>query len=104
MKKLLIITMLCGTAHAEFMDGNELLSYMNSSSTTNRSYALGYVAGVSDALRGVTLCYPENVTNGQINDMIKNYLTNIPAERHIAADRLVNKALVAVWPCRRSGT
>lgn len=99
MKKLLILAALCaGTAHAEFIDGNKLLADMNGSHGQQMS-ALGYVMGVADTLTSVVICMPENVTSGQINDMVKNYLNNVPRERNLSGDVIVSKVLKATWPC-----
>lgn len=85
-------------AHAEFLDGNKLLSDMTGTHGQQMS-ALGYVMGVSDALQGIVVCLPVNVTAGQINDMVKNYLNNVPRERSVSADITVSKILKDTWPC-----
>jgi hypothetical protein len=87
------------TAHAEFKDGNDLLSDINAQDAFSRGVALGYITGVSDMGMGVVHCPPSNVRAGQLLDMVKNYLTNTPAERHQTADVLVNKVMKLVWPC-----
>ena len=104
MKKLLIVLALCGSAHAEFRDGNQLLRDMESSESINRMHALGYIVGIADMGRGYINCMPENATAGQIFDMVKNYLTNMPAERHLTGDILINRVLKATWPCAKRGT
>lgn len=104
MKKLFILLAICGSAHAEFRDGNKLLSDMESSDPINRMNALGYVVGVADMGRGYVNCMPENATAGQVYDMVKNYLQNTPAERHLTGDIIVNRVLKAVWPCAKRGT
>jgi hypothetical protein len=85
-------------AHAEFWDGNILHSRLTGAQN-EQILGLGYVIGVADALNGVVFCPPENVTAGQIRDMVRNYLSNTPAERHLSADSIVSKVLKAVWPC-----
>lgn len=102
---LLSLTLLCGSAHAEFIDGNKLLSDMNGSHGFQMS-ALGYVMGVADALQGAVVCMPPSVTSGQVLDMVRNYLTNTPAIRHFSGDAIVSHVLKASWPCaeRRKGT
>lgn len=105
MKKLLLIAALAGGhAHAEFLDGNKLLSDMNGSFGAQMS-ALGYVMGVADTIQNVVACLPLNVTSGQINDMVKNYLTNVPRDRSLSGDVVVTKILKDTWPCanRSSG-
>ena len=87
--------------HAEFYTGNDLLSRMTSDEAPQRAAAIGYIMGVTDAGMGVTHCTPADVTAGQIRDMMRNYLTNTPAERHLTADTLINRVLKATWPCAR---
>lgn len=89
------------SAHAEFKDGNKLLQNMNASEYFSQGVAFGYITGVADMGQGIVHCMPANVTVGQIHDMVKNYLTNTPAERHHTADIIVNKVLKATWPCPR---
>ncbi len=106
MKKAIILMLaLAGSAHAEFKDGNNLLSDMRDSSYYVQGVALGYVTGVADVGVGVIHCAPSNLTAGQLHDMIKNYLENTPAERHLSGDTIVNKVLKTMWPCpKRGGT
>lgn len=99
MRCILILAMLSGAAHAEFLDGNKLHGYLTSESTTQRAIGIGYVMGVADAMHGVAYCPPETVTAGQMRDMVSNYLANVPADRHLSADLIVSKVLKSVWPC-----
>ena len=68
-------------AQAEFKDGNKLLSELNHEVFYTRGVAMGYIMGVADAGAGGVHCAPPNVTAGQLQDMVKNYLENTPAER-----------------------
>jgi hypothetical protein len=107
MKKLIAIAaLMCGTAHAEFYTGNDLLAKMQSSNSDERIHALGYVMGVFDVGAGVVQCAPENVTAGQARDMVRNYLDNTPATRHLNAEAQVRYVLSTAWPCpkRNKGT
>lgn len=104
MRKAIILALaLAGSAHAEFVDGNKLLNQMKDSAYFNQGHALGYVAGVADMGLGVVHCAPSNLTAGQLNDMVRNYLENTPAERHLTGDTIVNKVLKTVWPCAKRG-
>jgi hypothetical protein len=87
-------------AKAEFFTGNDLLARMKGT-TMEQVQALGYVQGVVDAYSSVVICPPDNVTAGQVRDMIKNYLENLPAKRHFSADSLIGEALEKVWPCKQ---
>lgn len=89
-------------ADAEFLSGNDLLQRQSSSDTVERISAMGYVMGVFDVYLNVTFCAPNTVTAGQVNDMVKNYLSNNPAIRHRTAESIINEAFKQVWPCKRS--
>lgn len=100
----LILMLACSTAHAEFMDGNELLSRLRGEGS--RYFAgIGYVMGVFDSFQGGSHCPPANVTAGQVTDMVRNHLEASPELRHLSADRHVNYILKKTWPCpeRRGG-
>ncbi len=101
MKRFLILMLMCGSAHAFFKDGNKLLSELNNNSGTNvmPAIGIGYITGVADALYGITNCPPQNVTAGQLTDMVKNYLENTPAVRHLPANQIISHVLKSVWPC-----
>ena len=107
MKKIITIIALfvAASAHAEFKDGNKLLSELNHEVFYTRGVAMGYIMGVSDAGAGVIHCAPPNVTAGQVQDMVKNYLESTPAMRHWTADVIINYVLKSAWPCpkRRGG-
>lgn len=103
MKKLLLIAALVpAIGHAEFLTGNDLLNLLNGDTYSERGNALGYIMGVTDTLQGVAHCPPRDVTSGQIRDMVRNYLTNVPGERHNSADVLVARVLKASWPCQNN--
>lgn len=107
MKNLLLtLTMLYGSAHAEFYSGNDLLQRLNSELLAERSAGIGYIMGVADSIHGASYCPPEGATSGQMRDMVRNYLTNTPAVRHLTADSIVTHVLKSQWPCaeRRRGT
>jgi hypothetical protein len=104
MKRVIFLLAFSGMAHAEFADGNQLLSKLKDSSYFNQGHAMGYIAGVADMGMGVVHCAPYNVTAGQLNDMVKNYLENTPADRHLTGDTIVNKVLKTVWPCAKRGS
>ena len=102
-RALILALLLAGSAHAEFKDGNKLHSDLNGD-IYDKMHAMGYIVGVYDMGRGVLHCGPSNVTAGQINDMIKNYLENTPVDRSLTGDTVVNKVLKAVWPCQKRGS
>jgi hypothetical protein len=101
MKKILIsLLFVPAIANAEFMSGNNLLSDLNGS-TVQRSIALGYIMGVADTMTTITICPPDNITAGQVKDIIKQHLEANPARRHFTADSLIRNKLEEVWPCSR---
>lgn len=103
MKKLLLtLAFVAGAAHAEFKDGNKLLTEIQGN-TTDYIHAIGYVMGVYDTTQGITHCPPRNVTAGQVTDMIKSYLEQYPENRHNTADRIVGLVLRRAWPCASQG-
>ena len=46
---------------------------------------------------------PSTVTVGQVHDMVRNYIRNTPAERHLPADVLISKAFGVAFPCKKGG-
>ena len=106
MKKVLLIALLaCASAHAEFKDGNYLYSQMQKEYASSDWFnALGYVTGVADTLTGITVCGPASgVAASQVYDIVKQYLQENPAVRHLSGDRLVGRALERVFPCPKKG-
>ncbi len=100
MKKLIAgLLFVPAMAQAEFMSGNSLLADMNGSEM-KKMFALGYVIGVTDTFSNATVCPPENVTAGQVQDIIKKHLEDNPATRHYTADSIIRNKLEKVWPCQ----
>lgn len=89
-------------AHAEFLTGNDLLAKLTDK-TDNWGYAvgIGYVSGVHDAGRSVVHCSPVTVTMGQLGDMTRMRLEQVPAIRNLSADVLILDMLKAAWPCAK---
>jgi hypothetical protein len=101
MKKLLLcLTLLCSTAQAQYQNGNNIYQDLIGTSVTQQMFALGYVIGVVDTYIGVELCVPKDVTQGQLMDVVTNFLGNRPQIRHQPADILVLVALGQHWPCK----
>jgi hypothetical protein len=99
MKRALICLLLAsGAAHAEFKDGNRLLAQIRGDSH-DYVHAVGYIAGVADALHGAVYCPPPTITAGQITDMVKQHLEASPSVRHLSADQHVTYVLKRAWPC-----
>ena len=98
---ILLATLLATSAHADFKSGNEVLENINSDNYYNKGNAMGYIMGVVDAYSGIYICPPETITGGQVQDIVKNYLTQIPAKRHQGASVLVYSAMVEFFPCKK---
>jgi hypothetical protein len=98
-KLLLALLFVSTSATAAFRDGNKLLSEINSSTLDDKIYAMGYIAGVSDATYSATHCAPGNVTLSQIMDMTRDYLTRNASIRNLPADILISTMLTDRWPC-----
>ena len=90
-------------AHAEYYTGNSLLALMRGN-TNEQIAALGYVTGAADALRGTTHCTPNAVTVGQVHDMTRQAIEDMPQMRHHTADSFVSYVLNKSWPCPKRGT
>ena len=105
MKRAIFIlaALLCGSAHAQFRTGNQLLADMQEPFGYKSGVAMGYVMGATEAGNGVFFCLPATVTAGQVNDMVRNRLTNTPSIRHFTADIIIHTVLEAVWPCAKKG-
>jgi Rap1a immunity proteins len=109
-----LVAMLCGaTVQAESYNGNHLYSGLQIAevaSTPNdqreayqltRGFALGFVLGVAEAGNKVLFCMPEQgvIVVQQIQDVVRAYLRDHPADRHESASDLTVRALKAVYPC-----
>ena len=103
MKRFLgLIAALSLNAHAEFYDGNALYEDMRGT-TVEKAMALGYIMGAADAFRGISFCPQENVTSGQLNDMVRKYLIANPDKRHYSGDSIVIHVISGNWPCPKKG-
>ena len=65
---------------------------------------IGYIMGVVDAYGNITHCPPDNVTAGQLRDMVRNFLENTPSIRHLPANEIVGHVVKTAWPCAKKGT
>lgn len=107
-------------ARADFRDGNRLYAdctVREGASTyyQDKAYCLAYIVGANDGIEsGLVLaevyteiddlqrpyCLPDNVTAGQLTDVVVAYLRKNPAERHLAGSIVVFAALTQAFPCR----
>jgi hypothetical protein len=98
---ILLAALLATSAHADFKSGNELLDHVNADNYYNKGSALGYMTGVVDAYAGIYFCPPVTITGGQVQDIVRNYLTQNPSTRHEGASILVYRAIVEFFPCKK---
>ena len=62
----------------------------------------GYILGIFDELNVITdksKCFPEALQSEQVFSVVENWLQNHPERRHESADKSVNSAFSAAWPC-----
>jgi len=65
----------------------------------------GYIVGISDAMRGGasvygwSACIPASVTEAQVLDVTKQFLTSQSETRQLGAARLIAHALADAFPC-----
>lgn len=95
----LILALVTSSAHAQFVDGNELFARMNGNAAQVNN-AVGYVMGVADAELGTLWCPPANVTVRQVFDMTKQFLEAVPEKRHENASAFVIAAVRTNFPCK----
>lgn len=102
-----LAAMLVTTAQAagEFKTGNEVKAGLegwvrdDSTETVRDAVAFGYVIGVHDALSGSVICSGDNITQGQVVQVVLKYMRNNPEVLDQSADRVITAALKTVWPC-----
>jgi len=113
-----LIAALCVSAEAAdaaFESGNALLKYMTGAGVDAElrgwysGYAVGFVIGIADTQDGLRnpstgYCFakPPGVTRGQMIKVVKKYLEEHAASRHLSAESLVQAALDEAFPCRKS--
>jgi hypothetical protein len=86
-----------------FLTGNQLYEYCTSqTNVVAKTMCLGYVAGTFDTLDAMGMtCRPNEVTMGQAQDMITNYLRDHPETRHLNGADLVGAVLAKTFPCKK---
>ncbi len=99
-------------AKAGFLTGNDLYELYKASIRAGQASAsdkdfqdtseyLGYVTGVWDALEGFVVCTGDNITRGQIGDMVGEYLKNNPGIRDKQASSIIMIYLNSKYPCKK---
>ena len=104
MKRLIAVALglaaLPTTAHAEWVNGNELYQWCSSQKYDDYYKCASYTLGVIDASQfdGKGLNVPSNSTRGQVVDVLKKYLQDHPESRNLPASWLVGVSVISAWP------
>ena len=100
LKKAVIAVMLtiATMAHAEFIDGNLLLSRMLGDDL-DQVFALAYTVGAADSSNGVYWCPKGDMKSIEVFNLTKALLIATPTKRNTSADVFVVTALRKVYPC-----
>ena len=98
----------CGSVLAAETGNTLLEDCLKPVGSSGRAYCTGYVTGVTEALywagdrgRDGSACVPDEVTLGQMVDVVVRFLQIHPEVRHHAAIIVVRAALGAAFPCPR---
>lgn len=101
MKKLLLsLLFVSASASAHFIDGNDLNNRIHGD-VGPRNFALGYLAGVADAMDGSTHCIPDGVTLGQLRELMTRFMNKNVSNRHWDASLLTMMMLQETYPCKK---
>jgi hypothetical protein len=117
-----------GVANAQTTDGNSLLEACNAAPEQGlQAFCIGYILGAWEGMNwggfrvwvsaspdsetaelnsfveySLGVCAPSEVQNGQVVDVVRQYLEEHPEERHQAARGLINIAMATAFPCSSS--
>ncbi len=84
-----------------FESGNELYEqcgYEAVAGSTYGAYCIGYIAAIADSFNGVLIHIPPGATEGQMVDVVVQFLQANPAIRNDCASDLVFAALQGAFP------
>ena len=89
--------------------GSWLLQKCQSSNLAEQSFCLGYISAGFAGMQVLLLvndtdfCVPDPVTQGQMQDVVVDYLRRHPKDRHKSAVVLIGSAIADAWPCVEAG-
>ncbi len=93
-------------SNSAYWDGNQLQKFCGSNNARFQLICNGYVVGVIDAsggkeagVSGTTFCIANRVQAKQTVEVVKKWLDNNPAKRHLPGGRIVALALSQPFPC-----
>jgi hypothetical protein len=111
MKKVILGFCLSISLYGSFTDGNRLVEDMKeyklwSNGKKDVDYGkvmgfMGYISGASDSVSDILICYPQNVTLGQVNAIVIKYIENNPDRWNQNASYLVTNPLMKIFPCKK---
>jgi Rap1a immunity proteins len=102
MKRLFVYLSLIACSPAFSMSGNDLFKYVASDRPGNVTFATGYIWAVLDVvMEEKDVCVPSGVEANQARDIVKKYLTDKVATRHLPAISLTRMALREAFTCIR---
>ncbi len=110
MKHIFFIGLLVSTStFANYETGNTLYAKLISDSGIDRMYSAGVIVGVVDGLdqtrkNGFCFSVPDQVTVGQLSDIVRSFLKDSPSVRHYKAGSLIQAALDKAFPCPSSSS
>jgi hypothetical protein len=76
---------------------------VNTENAFENGLCSGYIVGSSNAFAMTAVDVPAGVSNGQLTDIVKKYLTDHPAERHKPSNLLILTALFEAFPPKSQG-
>lgn len=83
-----------------FVGGNKL--YKSCSSGNENAACSAYIVGAFDVASAMkVVCPPDDVTIGQVTDIVKRYLKEHPENRHYNASSIVVSVMQKTFPCKK---
>jgi hypothetical protein len=104
---IVLALMLIQASDYEFTTGNDVLRACASEKATVAIGCASYLVGMAqmsdfygrlDGSRQ-TVCLPESPTNGQLRDVVLEYVKAHPATRHLPSEALALSAYHEAFPC-----
>ena len=115
MKQLIFVTLFVGLVSPVLADGFISGNKLRITCQTNLAdyvydqkhmRCMSYLAGISDAvggpdkgMNGIKFCFPDMTNQGQLIEIVNNWLNDNPQNGDSNAAILVVKALSDEWPC-----
>lgn len=108
---LIVAIFVADPSKAAMDSGNSIWSYCQKK-ISSKLICAGYIHGVADAIFNLgelgqpfvlwRACYQNGITNGQIKDVVVQFLRDNPSLRNGPAPLLIAEALSKAWPCSKN--